>query len=453
MDNMSRVPKELKKKMEENKLKAVTRSPDVNELVAVAKDVLSGQAKKEDLKERIDYMDTFIKNMEKLYEIFSPTQRRTPVSEEALPKIKEYLEDMNDSLHLFREYLDTDDPDTLEDAIEDIISITNSLFEVIDKLQKDEAEVKREYCDSAMLNELLRIAKGVADGLYPKETLEQRLKFVGNYINQTYESIKMFTEKKLIELDEIMEEAPLIIETLEELKEGLGELKAFLQDNDPSHIDESIEIIVKAAKELANSHKVIQSALAKANEEDKKKESRPPVCLKCGETLQIGVKICPKCHTPVVKIETGEVEMPEKTLEISERQEQLFSVTPMMTPNIVKIYNVVKQFLKVEVDETEVLKVLNWYENLIEQNKSKLAAEKIPQFKDDKEKEFFEAARKLLEEGLRDSEEGVKMLKEALPTRDINKIEQIMLKLIEGGEKLHQVQVIAKKIATAKTEK
>jgi len=246
---------------------------------------------------------------------------------------------------------------------------------------------------------------------------------------------------------EAEEEAPLIMEALELMNEGFDELEAYFEDLDPEHILEGIEMIRQASDELSSSYKILMNAVEEADKiaMEQATASKEKVCFKCGLKLNINIKICPKCHIPIPDIKSVEEEPDEPTTRI-DVAESTDVVVPMMTPNVKKIYDTAVAYIQDKISDQEFINTLDWFDNILRQSEETLRKEKLPELKDDREREIMEQTKQLFEIGIKESKAGIAEMRLYIKDKNSIYLENGMLEAIRGGEKLYQVQMIAKKI-------
>ena len=331
-----KLPKDIAKQFQDaGKEENLTRSPDVNNLIRIAQALKQGKAKPELLQEQLGILYQLHKNMADTVEFLSKTQPKTDVSNERLPMIEEGLARFKEALDELNFYLEDGNLQHIEIGIDLLIEETNSLFASADILKKDEEKIQI-FSDSPMISELIRIGKGVAEGLYDPGNLKKRLAFCKTFHQSAYENIKEVMDDAY-DTREAEEEAPLIMEALDLMEDGFDEIEMYFEDNDPEHILEGTELVRQAAEELSSSYNILVSAVEEADKEaEQDTVPKEKICFKCGLKAQPDIKICPKCHIPIPDIKPIEehpVEEPTVRIDVGEAKDM---VTPMMTPNVKK---------------------------------------------------------------------------------------------------------------------
>lgn len=445
--DFKKLPKGLAEKMAmaQNK-EMLTRCPDVNNLIRVIQELKEDSGKVDDLRKHLDNLYQLHNNMLLTFDFLSKTQPPTEVSKSRLPMIKENLIAFKEALDEIALYFEDNDFRHIDSGLDSLIYETDDLFESTDILKKDEEAIPS-YSDSPMISELIRIGKGVADGLYEPETLKRRLDLCKTFHKESVDNLKDIMCEPF-DTEESEQESPLIMESLDLMKEGLDEIEMFFQDDDEEHIFEGIELVRQAAEELSSSYKIIKSAVDKAEnigEEKKEKSLKEKICFKCGLKLKPQVKICPKCHIPIPDIKEDDP-CEEDVTPVVDFAESKHTETPMMTPNVKRIYDTVTGFIEKKVSREKFIEDLNWLDGLLCQNEETLKKEKIPEFHNEREKEIYFHMKQLFETGIRESRDGISEMKIYLNDEDINHINKGIMMTIKGGEKLYQVQMVTKRI-------
>jgi len=441
-----KLPKDIAKKFQEaGKEENLTRSPDVNNLIRTAQALKQGKVKPEVLQEQLGILYQLHKNMSDTVEFLSKTQPRTDVANKRLPMIEEGLARFKESLDELNFYLEDGNLQHLERGIEELIEETNSLFESADVLKKDEEKIQI-FSDSPMISELIRIGRGVADGIYSQENLKQRLNFCKTFHQSARENIQEVMDEAY-DTKEAEEEAPLIMEALDLMEDGFEEIEMYFEDNDAEHIFEGTELVRQAAEELSSSYNILVSAVEEADKEaEKDTVPKEKICFKCGLKAQPDIKICPKCHIPIPDIKPIEekpAEEPTVRIDVGEAKDM---VTPMMTPNVKKIYDSAVAFMQKRISEEEFISTLDWLDGLLRQSEETLKKEKLPDLTDERERQIMEQTRQIFEIGIKESKEGTAEMRLYLKDEDATHLQNGILQAIRGGEKLYQVQMLAKRI-------
>ena len=121
-------------------------------------------------------------------------------------------------------------------------------------------------------------------------------------------------------------------------------------------------------------------------------------------------------------------------------------VVPMMTPNVKKIYDTAVAYIQDNITAEDFISTLDWFDNILRQNEEALRREKLPELKDEREREIMNQTKKLFEMGIKESKAGIGEMRLYIKDKNSTHLENGMLEAIRGGEKLYQVQMIAKKV-------
>ncbi|HPZ09028.1 MAG TPA: hypothetical protein PL110_12995 [Candidatus Eremiobacteraeota bacterium] len=442
-----KLPKDMAEKLKEAQGREnLTKSPEVNNLIQVAQVLMKGQARPEMFQEQLDNLYYLHKNMLTAVEFLSKTQPKTEVAHEKIPLVYEDLNGFEEALEELKLYLKDNNLDHIKKGIEKLIYHTDSLFESADILKKDEEKIKT-FCDSPMLSELIRIGKGVAEGIYEEESLKRRLEFCKAFHETVLEHMKELMNESY-DTKEAEREAPLIMEALDLMEEGFEEIELYFQNNDPEHILEGVELVRQAAEELSNSYSILAKAVEDAEKEaEEETVPKEKICFKCGIKLQPEIKICPKCHIPIPDmrpIDKEKVdERPTVRIDVGETRDL---VTPMMTPNVKKIYDTAVEFMQKKISSEEFTARLDWLDGILKQSEETLRKEKLPELTDEREKQIMEQTKQLFEMGIKESKEGLQEMRLYLKDENPSYLQNGILQAIRGGEKLYQVQMLAKRI-------
>jgi len=118
----------------------------------------------------------------------------------------------------------------------------------------------------------------------------------------------------------------------------------------------------------------------------------------------------------------------------------------MMTPNVKKIYDTAVEFMQKKISSEEFTARLDWLDGILKQSEETLRKEKLPELTDEREKQIMEQTKQLFEMGIKESKEGLQEMRLYLKDENPSYLQNGILQAIRGGEKLYQVQMLAKRI-------
>ncbi|MEQ8191552.1 MAG: hypothetical protein ABRQ39_26535 [Candidatus Eremiobacterota bacterium] len=275
-----------------------TESIYINTLIKLACDVIENKKNIRELKELCNILECLCKKLIVLHENLFHIPPEEPV--------KEFLEQFYKIIQEINKYSEHKNNVILREDIKNIIAVTKTLFESLNKLKEKPLPV---YSKSPLLNELIIAAEEIINEI-PGEKLtsameapekegvkkfssknissEKRLEEKINFLIEFTEA----TERQICSLDcdtvTLVKEYPVIRENLSIFKEGLEETGLYFQDRQKEHIEKGIHMAAGAAENLFCSLGLLYEAsdiITKI------------ICLKCGHKNSSHGSYCAMCRT------------------------------------------------------------------------------------------------------------------------------------------------------------
>jgi hypothetical protein len=274
-----------------------TDSIYINTLIKLAYDVIEHKKNAMELKELCKILEGLYGKLTILYKnLFFE------ISEEP---VKEHLEEFYRVIQEISQCNEHRNDAVLKEHIDNIINITEILFESFKKLKERETKFPL-YSKSPLLNELIISAReiikehSIEDELkinsLKKISLEKGLKEKIHFLIEFTEA----TEKQIYSLDcdtvTLMKEYPLVRKNLSLFKEGLQETGLYFQNRHKNHIEKGLNMTTKAVDELFSSLDILYEAsdiITKI------------ICLKCSHKNSLHGDYCALCHTLLPKTVTS----------------------------------------------------------------------------------------------------------------------------------------------------
>jgi len=436
----------------------LTRSPYVNELIKISKDVIAGHLDKEELREPINKLYDTYDTLLAAFKALMPTQPKTEVSERRAKILLASFESFRCALDEITLYFRDEDPEHIIRGIKELKEETETIMRLSDEFQKEEEQVPR-YSYSPLINELIRIGKGVADGDFKPEFLKTRFEMVKDVYEETYANVKEISQAEP-DSKELAEQTPVIMKGLELFKEGLDDIQNYFdyieiikeeveeaeeeekKEKIKEKEKESVEILKKGLEKIEKaSMQIYEVQMALKSDLDKKQKR---LCFRCGYEVPMHFKFCPECRARLPELLPA-----ESTVEISDyfAQEQV-----MVPANVKKVYNSAWAVAKGKITKKEFENTLDWFENNINENQTKMKELfKTPKNITKEEEKLFESIKKNVEEGVKGCLAGVEEMRIYLKDNNITHLEIGLGKLMKGGDQLYGVrQIIEKAIKSQK---
>jgi len=452
MDRM--IPKEFREKFAQAK-EELTRSPQVNELIKICKDVEEGKAEAEVLKGQLDVLYDVHEALVAAYEALAPTQPRTEVFAEKGKKMRDAFDELKEGLDDISLYLEEQDVEHIHAGLDLVKKAIDTITDASDALKKDEEAVEI-LSHSPPVNELLRIGKGFLAGEYQKVDVLRRYEVVESLYAETSSNIEKISQMPP-DTKAMEEQLPLIQEALKMFREGLDDLKEYFATVDKEPVKEGegegelpdLEELLKgglakvqeASKRIYEAQVAIKEGIDKAMEEDTKKTEwqakfmgKTPGGPDVGGGLDIKVGETPAAPPP-------EEELPKL----------------LVPPNYKKVYDAAWAVSKDEIPGDEFLKTVEWLAGTVKKNMADLPKLVKPENLSEEEEKLFDDSKKSLVDGMENTLAGLDELKKYLDDKDVSHLESGLNTIMVAGDLLYKIQVIgdevSKKMQEAKKKK
>lgn len=452
MDRM--IPKEFREKFAQAK-EELTRSPQVNELIKICKDVEEGKAEAEVLKGQLDVLYDVHEALLVAYEALAPTQPRTETFAEKGKKMRAAFDELKEGLDDISLYLEEQDVEHIHTGLELVKKAIDTITDASDALKKDEESVEI-LSHSPPVNELLRIGKGFLAGEFERVDLLRRYEVVESLYAETSSNIEKISQMPP-DTKAMEEQLPLIKESLKMFREGLDDLKGYFaavekkpeegeeegaeeEPNPDELLKGGLDLVQEASRRIYESQLAIKEGIDKAMEEDTKK-------------TEWQAKFMGK--TPGSDVGGGlDIKVGETPAEPPPEEELPKLLVP---PNYKKVYDAAWAVSKDEITADEFLKTVEWLAGTVKKNMADLPKLVKPENLSEAEEKLFDDSKKTLVDGMENTISGLEELKKYLDDKDVSHLETGLNTIMVAGDMLYKIQVIGdevtKKMQEAKKKK
>jgi hypothetical protein len=452
------IPKEFREKFAQAK-EELTRSPQVNELIKICKDLEEGKAEAEVLKGQLDVLYDVHEALVVAYEALAPTQPRTETFATKGKKMKAAFDELKEGLDEISLYLEDQDVEHLHTGLESVRTAIDTITDASDALKKDEEAVEI-LSHSPPVNELLRIGKGFLAGEFERVDMVRRYEVVESLYAETFSNIEKISQMPP-DTKAMEEQLPIIKEALKMFREGLDDLKEYVAAGEKKPEEEAqeeaqeaeedlnlnellkggLDKVQEASKRIYESQLAIKEGIDKAMEEDAKKtEWQAKFMGKTAPGSDVGGGLDIKVG------ETPAQPPPEEELP------QL-----LVPPNYKKVYDAAWAVSKDEISTDEFLKTVEWLAGTVKKNMADLPKLIKPENLSEAEEKLFDDSKKTLVDGMENTLSGLEEMKKYLDDKDVSHLETGLNTIMLAGDMLYKIQVIgdevSKKMQEAKKKK
>ncbi|MDQ7824743.1 MAG: zinc ribbon domain-containing protein [Candidatus Eremiobacteraeota bacterium] len=281
--------------MGEEALFELTRAPQLNEVITLARAVYEGEGIEDDLKKSIKTLNTFRREMRSFFRHQLKFQENTPTLMTQAPLIEKALEKLRTGLEEAYRYFSSHDREALVKGIAIMRESFAELFASIDSLKEEERNIPR-YAESPLQNELMRVGYGVMRGTIKPEAFKERLAAVRQSIKAFYEGFDKMSPAPHEEAF-FHEKRSEIKKALKEYFRGLEEAALYFADHSTEHIARGLERSKEASEMLVLLHRGLTESGAGPR-------TRP--CIQCGGENEVTAKFCVHCNARLADFATGQ---------------------------------------------------------------------------------------------------------------------------------------------------
>lgn len=449
MDPM--IPKDLRNKLQQAQQDGFTRSPYVNDLIRVCKKVEEGSADKDLLKAQIDILYDLYGVLKETYNALLPTQSKTPIFLEKSKIMMDNLEIFKGSLDEISLYLEDDDIEHIDTGLEDIKKATDIMMNASDELKKEE-DNQEKYSNAPLVNELIRVGKGLLKKEFEPMPFYTRYKIVEKVYEATAESVDKIS-KETPDTKAMEEKMPSVLEALQMFKEGMDDLKEYfdaieietkgeeakdveLEDFDLEGIvGGGLDKIQKASKTMYDAQIAIKENI---EEEVEKQEKESEEQAKSKEWQKRFSKIPGEETSVGLDIKEAPPPSPE---EKEKEKEQL-----MIPPNYKKVYDAAWAVSKKEITKDEFVKTLEWLLGIINKNKADLPKLQKPEEITEQEDALFTQTKENLEGAIEATIKGLDEMSLFINDDKVEHLETGLDMVMRAGHTLYTIQQMGKEV-------
>ena len=433
---------------EQSANEAITRSPQINELIALVTDIRTGKAEPEELKNTLEELKEMMLVLSIGAEALKATQPASDNFEEKFARLMELFELLTEEFNNMELYIEERDDKYLDEPLENIKSYIAEVLEISDDFKKAE-DAQPVYSQSIVINDMIRIGYGFVEGQYEELNFKPRYETALESFEETY--IAMQSMENAPKDTKAFEEGyPKIMELLEDMKvgfDGIGEFFEAEVQEETQNIKPYLDKIKDSSHELY----MIQLKIAEEIEQLEEEMSKR-VCPRCGNRTPTTEKYCHSCSAVLPLLPEGYIEQQNK-ISVIEGGLSGFSLPggegaeippghKLVSPNVLKIYEASFKVGNGEITHEEFAGILDWYEKLLIKTRNDMAAIKEPPNLDENGKMIFNETFNLLIEGVDGSQEGLNELKLYLEDENTEHLIDGVNAIMEAGEKLYGVQAM-----------
>jgi hypothetical protein len=337
-------------------------------------------------------------------------------------------------------------------SVEEIDGVVAPLQVALEQLTAADQKILEENVASSptqmpAANVLINTARGVLNGTYSLEVMEDALRWYKEFLEVVEEQFNAAVEGETDSVV-ILEELPKTREIIDQHDEVIADLEEALEDFTAENVEPILEELIDVIERLKDSSEVYM---------DVAKREGKLVCVGCGHPNPPTNRSCEECGQRLPQLVDPNM-YAKSTLELEERT-GLGGDEPaggVVTENTYKLFEACEKFFAQSISEAEFRKVLNWSREQVEISERK--TKNIKEFKIDEETlaegtpeeielleeniKLFNDTKHLYQEGVDDWVEGLDLMEDFIETRHRPTLELGIQKVWGASQKLHSLQKI-----------
>lgn len=305
------------------------------------------------------------------------------------------------------------------------------------------------------VNLLLKVVPGVQSGVFQVDSLVGALEWyelLAAEFEEEFEALLSFKSDSAALNDEI----PKTRDIMDRHQEVLDEIFAVIESKEElENLTPLMEELKGIADELVASRQVYHDL---AEMEGKL------FCPFCGSENPADSNHCSKCNRQIPKMLQTDA-AGSSTFAVAEEADEFGSESPVVTENMLRVFEACHKFHEGETEADEFLKVLDWlgalvararrgiesqnFTELTEEQKKTMSAAEIDEFHENID--MIENLEELAQAGVVELEQGLEGLYEFCETRNLETAQDANVSLFEGFQKVYrvgQMGVVAKEKLT-----
>lgn len=402
----------------------LSRSPYFNDVIRAAREAYEDPAHRDvhgkDLAERLKFMAEFAELLARRFAGTMKVRPKTALSRAVTPRVEKGFADLKDAMRDLQAWFGDHAPERLSRGCARGRQAVEELFDAFGELRKEE-ETFPVFSRSPFVQELVRVAMGVAKGEFPPDALKEKLEWMQERYRDFRKDFASWSSapSENAAVDELL---PLAAKALDRMGASLEEMGRYLKDRNRDHLKVGCEMLLQAGEVLMN----VQEELLRAS------VPQGVACPRCAADNPTGVRACSKCGATLPEI----AGLPTQTMEVRETG----AARPQFA-HLVRLETAVEGALQGTVDRAELRKHVEWFAAKARQGRKGFQELKAPDsFPSEDARRIAMETRDLMDRGTKAVVEGVERLEKHLADGEREHLERGMERIREGADLILQAQ-------------
>lgn len=393
-------------------------SPYFNDVIRTAQIVYCDprqEINKKDLQIALQAMAQFCQVLTASFQEAMKVRPKTDLSQKAPKRFAEAMQELTDSLQSIQRFFKDNDAERIPRALISGKKAIADLFAIFDDMKKEE-EAFPVFSKSPFIQELVRLATGVAKNQYRPDVLKEKVR----WMKERHKEFKNdFNNLKTspTENEDVDKLIPVAEKALNAMGNALEEMDSFFRNGDKSKLKHSCEMLLQSGEVLI----AVQERLIKAS------SAQPAACPQCGVINPGGAKTCKECGATLPEI----AGIAKQTMEVKEAD-------PNARPRFAylsRIEDAVENRIRGAISTAELKKHIDFFAAKARNGRKQFEAMKFPDNLTDEEREAAKRAYDLLDQGTATTVKGVEKLEAYIKSESLDDL-NVGMDLIHKGADL-----------------
>lgn len=376
-------------------------SPYFNDVIRAAQIVDCDPTQEQnmnDFAEQLQFITKFAQFLAKQFYEALKIRPNTELTRKAPARFEASLRDFTAAVSLLNSYRQSLNREELLKGLEQGRTSLKAMFDIFEDMRVEE-EAFPQFSESPYIQELVRVATGVAKQQYPPETLKSKLEWMQERYKEfcaDFQGLKNSPH----ESDEVDTLIPAAEKAIEHMGVGLNMMSRFFRDRDRTNLKEGCAILLQSSERLMKVQKRLMAVSV----------AQPAACPKCGVINPGGSKTCKDCGAIMPEI----VGLSKQTIELREQQAGRPTYTYLS-----RLEGAVEGRLQNYLSDDELKEQIEAFAKRAEKGRQDFEKIALPDsYPDEETQNLIERSHQLMDAGTKKIVEGVEQLRNYFTSED-----------------------------------
>ena len=401
-------------------------SPVFNEIIRAAEVMAQDPqdtTSQQELAQAIAQMAEFSQTLAQTFQQALQVRPKTELSQRIPGQFAQELASLTQVLNNLKGYLKDPNPQILERELPRGRQVLGNMFAIFEEMKREEESFPI-FSKSPYIQEIVRIATGVAKNQYKPEVLKERVEWLRDRYLEFKDDFRNLQEIPK-ENEEVEKLLPIAQQALEQMGQALKEMERFQRGFDKSLLKNGCSRLLQASEVLL----AVQERLMKAS------TAQPAACPHCGTLNPGGAKKCRHCGSKMPQV----VGLSTKTMELKENFEPN-AQAPSYT-YLVRLEGSINSFRRGLLERSDLKREIDFFAGKVAEGRAKFTqlqsqSDRQPEAQTEKGQRAYQ----MMAQGLNSLESGVAQMRQYFTTEAESDLEKGLELVNAGAEEMIAAQ-------------